>query len=148
MNSSKNEVIIAIFLGIFVGLISVFAFYFVAKKTNFFALRPLKVSVPIKEDKNAAKTDKQIVESFELQVTPLENEIISEVPEFKISGTVNKPAEIIVQTDNLSKIVTAGASGDFETSLELKSEINEIFVTAVAGGDARTIEKIVYYQKK
>jgi hypothetical protein len=146
MNSSKNEIFIAIFLGILVGLTSVLTFYFIFKKKSMSSPQDQSFSV------NLQKTVKTLIspiqQEFNLTVEPSDAELISQVADFKINGTTNKEAVVIVQTDETSEIIKPDRDGNFSFTTQLKNEINQIIFTAVYNNQEKTIEKTIYYEKK
>ncbi len=73
MDSSKNEVFIAIFLGILVGLVSVLSFYYIFKQKGTFKKESGKISVDLKTQ------NKPVAEAFEMTVEPQDSEIISQI---------------------------------------------------------------------
>ena len=142
MDSSKNEVFIAIFLGILIGLVSVLSFYYVFKRKGSFLKDSKKISVNLKTQ------NKPVAEAFEITVEPLDSEIISQIPEFKINGKTHKDAELIIQTDDLSQLVKLDPNGNFSYMISLKNDINQIFISAIYKGQEKNVEKTIYYEKK
>lgn len=142
MDSSKNEVFIAIFLGILVGLVSVLSFYYIFKQNNSLTKGSDKITVDLKTQ------NKPVAEAFEITVEPSDFEIISQTPEFKINGKTHKNADIIVQTDDLSKLIKPDAEGNFSYTVSLKNEISQIFISAIYKGQEKSVEKTIYYEKK
>lgn len=142
MDSSKNEVYIAIFLGILVGLVSVLSFYYIFKQRGSFRRESGKISVDLKTQ------NKTVSEAFEMTVEPQQAEIISQIPEIKINGKTQGAADVIIQTDNSSQLIKLSRDGNFSSTVTLKNDITQIFVTAIYKGQEKTIEKTIYYEKK
>ncbi len=146
MNSSKNEIFIAIFLGILVGLTSVLTFYFIFKKKSLSSSQNQAFSV------NLQKTVKTLIspiqQEFNLTIEPNDAELISQVADFKINGKTNKSAVVIVQTDETSEIIKPDRDGNFIFTTQLTNEINQIIFTAIYNNQEKTIEKTIYYEKK
>lgn len=147
MDSSKNEILIAIFLGILIGFISVLTFYFIFKN-RMRAGNGNKTTVNLNEKGEKAKT-KSITQNFDLIIDPEDKEIISGAQTFTLKGSTDKNATLIVQTDDSTKTMKPDREGNFEISLDLKPEVNQVFVTSILdGSQEKTIEKIIYYEQK
>lgn len=151
MDASRNEITIAIFLGIFVGLISMAAFYFISKKTQLFKSSPEKISIENVDKTKAQKNDTgkktDANQKLFLNVTPLEKEIISPMKTFKIEGSTKKGSNVVVLNGKNSELLPLGRTGNFSASIALKTGINEVFITASFGDESITNEKIIYYQE-
>lgn len=146
MDSSKNEVLIAIMLGILLGFIAVVTFYFISKK-NLINNSSQKTVLQI-DSKNNQK-DKSIVENFDLTINPVDSEFVSEVPEFTIKGTTSKNAIIVIQTAAVATRIQPDNDGNFQTTIKLENVVNQIFVTSILNGsEVKTIEKTILYEKK
>ena len=142
MDSSKNEVFIAIFLGILVGLVSVLSFYYIFKQKGSLLKTPEKISVNLKIQ------NKSVAEAFEMTIEPQDSEIISQIPEFKINGKTQSAADVVVQTDDLSSLIKPNSDGSFSYTVSLKNDINQIFISAIYKGQEKSLEKTIYYEKK
>jgi hypothetical protein len=149
MDSSKNEVFIAIFLGILVGLVSVLSFYYIFKQKGSFQQNSDKISVDLNaQNAGSDKQNRPIAEAFEITIEPQESEIISQIPEFKINGKTHKDAALIIQTDALSKFITPDSNGEFSYTVTLKNDITQLFISAIYKGQEKSVEKTIYYEKK
>ena len=149
MDSSKNEVFIAIFLGILVGLVSVLSFYYIFKQRESFQKNSDKISVDLKtQTAGGNNQNKPVTEAFEITVEPRDSEIISQIPEFKIYGKTYKDAYLIIQTDDSSKFIKPDSDGKFSYTISLKKDITQIFISAIYKDQDKTIEKTIYYEKK
>jgi hypothetical protein len=147
MDSSKNEILIAIFLGILIGFISVLSFYFIFK--NQYRLSSLSKKTTITLDQSSQeKNNKNIFQTFNLILDPAEDNVISETSSFTLNGQTDKKAILIVQTEDKTLRLTPDNNGNFSTKLELQPDVNQIFISAILGSQEKTIEKIIYFEKK
>lgn len=145
MDSSKNEILIAIMLGILLGFVAVLTFYFVSKKN---LLKNAPQSTILKLDEKTAK-NKSIVENFDLTLTPKDADLISEVQKFVLKGKTSKNALVIIQSDTETFKIKPDSNGNFEKTINLENEVNQIFATAILGNtQEKTIEKTVIYSPK
>jgi hypothetical protein len=147
MDSSKNEILIAIFLGILIGFISVLSFYFIFKNRSRFSNSSSKTSIKI-DNQKPTLSDKNISETFDLTINPEENEITSETQIFTISGQTIKNATVILQTSDTITRLSPDSNGNFSSQITLNPEINQIFISSILDSQEKTIEKIIYYEKK
>lgn len=146
MDSSKNEIAIAIFLGITVGLISFFSFYFLSKKNFLQGLQSKKSNKTTIKISSAPK--KTISEVFDLIVDPQESNIISEVDVFTIKGKTLPNTQVIATGDIDDQFLTTNSEdGSFKFEITLKNELTQIFITAIHGNEQRIVEKQLVYEK-
>jgi len=148
MDSSKNEILIAVFLGILIGFISVLSFYFIFKNRSRNLSKTQKTIVPLTTN-NSGKNQQNIVETFDLTVDPEGDNVISQTSMFTIKGQTDKKAIVIIQTDDNTLRLTPDNDGNFSVQVNLQPEINQVFISAILGdSQEKTIEKIIYYEKK
>jgi hypothetical protein len=148
MDSSKNEILIAIFLGILIGFISVLSFYFIFKNRSRLNPQDKKTTVSLNQD-NSSKNNKNIFETFDLTVDPEDEEVISETQVFTIKGKTDKNAVVTIQTEDKIVRLTPDKNGNFSTPIELQPEVNQVFISSILDTtQEKTIEKIIYYEKK
>jgi hypothetical protein len=150
MDSSKNEILIAIFLGILIGFISVLSFYFIYKNRSKYLPKTQKTSVSLNtKTKSSDNSGQNIFENFDLTVDPEDDNVVSQTNMFTIKGQTDKKAIVIVQTDDNAIRVTPDSNGNFSTEVNLQPEINQVFISAILDStQEKTIEKIIYYEKK
>jgi hypothetical protein len=147
MDSAKNEIFIAVFLGILVGLIFVLTFYFVSKKTGFLRPQEEKISVAIKNQVKP-KTSQKIEEQFDLSVDPPDSAIISQTKVYKLTGKSTTGAQVYLITDNKTEKVETQKDGTFEINVDLLSEVTQVVIAAVSQNQEKSVEKIIYYETK
>lgn len=148
MDSSKNEILIAVFLGIFIGFIAVLIFYFAFKKSQSVSTRKsVKSVVQISEKKTGNQN--LISQNFDLTLDPSDSNIISQVSEFELRGTTDKNAVVVVQTDDEFIPVKLDSNGNFRTKINLTRDVTQVFITSVLDKtQEKTVEKIIYYNTK
>ena len=120
----KKEVILAITIGFFIGLILTFIFYRsqIGSKNNGF-LSPLPSNVTQNQNTNSEKLTLTII-------SPIDQSISSEA-QTTIAGKTNPFFWVIIMGEKGEKMLQADNQGNFQTSLLLVSGENEITVTAV-----------------
>lgn len=148
MDSSKNEILIAIFLGILIGFVAVLSFYFIFRNRSRLNLTR-KTSVNLTEKTSSKKGANGIAENFDLTLDPEDSEIVSQVEEFNLSGVTDKNALVFVQTDETVTKLTPDANGKFSTKIQLTQDVTQVFVTAILqNSQEKTIEKTIFFEKK
>lgn len=129
-----KEVIIAISLGIFIGLVSAFGIWRVNKvvtsKPEYQASKPELKETTTKSEPNATSLTLARPENLDVIV---ENPV-------EIAGVTSAQSIVVVSGEDEDYITTLDASGSFTQEVELSGGLNEIRLTAFAA-DGNTVEQ-------
>jgi cbb3-type cytochrome oxidase subunit 3 len=87
--------------------------------------------------------------SLTLEVHSPADDLLVFTPEVKITGLTQKNSQVLISSQDHDLVVKAGSSGDFSADFPLELGVNTITVAVFDDtGDARTIEKSIYYSKE
>lgn len=147
MDTAKKEMLIAGFIGLFLGL----SIGFLA--TN---IKNIKIStsfqkpVPSEETSPPENTTEENPSQklpLSLSVSAPDDESVTTLDKITIEGKTDPQAIVIVSDENTETVVTPNSDGSFKSKVTLTAEENQIVITSYNNSQTEVVKRLVVYDK-
>jgi len=147
MEAPKKEIIIAVVFGLITGALVSLAVWMLKDKP----LSLFDKKEQTKKEQKLSPTPTPDMEKKPLFITiktPKQNPYSTTQSSLSIQGETIPGSTIIVSTEDKEIITESDKKGQFSIKLELKSEINQIYLTAIdKDKNIKTTQLDIYYEK-
>lgn len=131
----KKEVLIAIMIGLSMGLIITYGVY---------RVKTAVVAPPVTDLEQAATPSAEAVVPTVISLSSPEDGLVLSENEVRVAGTTIPEAYVVIFTNNTDTITTADSSGNFSSTVSLEDGSNVIRVHVVnSQGETTIAERLV-----